>query len=382
MAITPYSDLTTQGILSSHISGLSHSVNKIERILNMKTKSATFDLFPITNQQEVSLRYRIYEGEIRNWTSFELKRNNVIVPSDEYEAQPSFGVVVFNSPQSQNDRITVSATYIDSESEKINKIESDISNIVGNQINPTEFQNLKTDMANAKSNISINSEDITTLEQDIETLNTRIDNLPTGGGSTGSINKEFETPLTPGPNLFLNIIPGKTISDLSISTDLLMAAGKIDAMPIIVEKRTKISRLSIDGAIGTSSGEMILGIYSNADIEPAQLISETEPFSISAGEIIKPLKSPAYLDVGIYWLARWASTGISLDGHSWDNTVHIPIAPMPSSWMDGSGDIVGVRSGVISGLTSLPEIFPPCSTTAGESKYLAREDLGTVYALR
>jgi hypothetical protein len=41
MAKTPFKDLGSVEILSGHISGLQHALNKIEEVLNMRTNVAT-----------------------------------------------------------------------------------------------------------------------------------------------------------------------------------------------------------------------------------------------------------------------------------------------------------------------------------------------------
>ncbi len=116
MAKTPYSDLTSETILAAHISGLQHSINKIEETLNMKVASVTGHVLnPVTDQDDLTLRYRIYEGTIRNWLDNPvpiIKRNGQVVPSSEYVISPEHGVVVFNVQQKNTDQITVDCQYV------------------------------------------------------------------------------------------------------------------------------------------------------------------------------------------------------------------------------------------------------------------------------
>lgn len=353
MAKTPYTDLTTQDILSAHISGLSHSVNKIEEVLNMSTDTATITLTPVANQDDLSLRYRIYEGSIRNWTAFTVKRNGNIVPAAEYVAQPAFGVVVFNAQQNESDQISVDITYIDESSTRIETIESNISD-------------LQTDVTDLNNNI-------TDLEADISDFQSKL--LVHGYGQQFPLNGQKTT--------WLNVMPGKTAADLVPATNILMAAGTIDAYPIFIETRTTISRMRVDLNSTSAAATMILGIYKDKDAQPGELVASTAAFARSIGENIVDLAAPITLDVGIYWVARYQSAGIRLDGHSWNNQVHINFAPVNGALMNGTGDIIGVRSSSLgTGLTTLPDPFPAVGAGASDSKYLARTDLGTVYALR
>src|SRR5699024_11058224 len=126
MAHTPYKDLLSQDILSAHISGLAHSIIKIEKVLNMKTKKESFSLSPVNDQDDFSYHYRIYEGTNRNWLDgYIVKRDGKEVSSDEYEAQGEFGVVVFHENQTPNSNISVEATYIIPQSTKIDTISRD-----------------------------------------------------------------------------------------------------------------------------------------------------------------------------------------------------------------------------------------------------------------
>ena len=68
MAKTPYHDLSTQDILSAHISGLQHDIGKLQEVLDLQTAEVSgHELEPVNDQQDPALRYRIYEGSIRGW---------------------------------------------------------------------------------------------------------------------------------------------------------------------------------------------------------------------------------------------------------------------------------------------------------------------------
>ncbi len=116
MSKTPFDDLGSTEILSAHISGLQHAVNKIESALNMGTATAAgHPLAPVTDQVDPSLHYRIYEGSIRNWMITPapvVKRNGVAVPDSEYTLLAAYGAVIFTSQQQPADSITVDMTYL------------------------------------------------------------------------------------------------------------------------------------------------------------------------------------------------------------------------------------------------------------------------------
>lgn len=126
MAKTPYSDVGSEDILSAHLSGLQHDINKIQEVLNMKTAEArNFELKPVTDQDDPSLRFRIYEGDLRNWLLDPLPviyRNGVRVNESQYELKAPYGAIVFKTQQKASDRITADFTYVIGESDVIGNV--------------------------------------------------------------------------------------------------------------------------------------------------------------------------------------------------------------------------------------------------------------------
>lgn len=126
MAQTPFRDLKSEDILSAHLSGLQHSINKMESVLNMKTRSAAgHALTPVTDQEEPSVRYRIYEGTIRNWLESpvpKIYRNGEQVSSEEYQLQAAYGVIVFWEQQAPDDTITADFEYIEARSSALEEV--------------------------------------------------------------------------------------------------------------------------------------------------------------------------------------------------------------------------------------------------------------------
>lgn len=371
MAKTPYTDLSTQDILSAHISGLAHSVNKIEDVLNMKTVSVTnVTLNAVVDQQDTSIRYRIYEGSIRNWTAFTLYRNGTVVDAAEYTAQGGYGVVVFHTQQLPTDVITADITYIDASSTRLETIETNVStNTTDIGTLETTVSGLQITVSGLSTDVSTHETEITTLQQDVAALQS----APSGG---------VAIPLKHAPAEIVNVRPGKTLAETGTpSSSILMVAGKIDAFPVIVERRLKITKMKTVASYNTTSGNLILGIYKDENNQPGELISQTAAFAIAASTThIVDLTAPAYLEPGVYWLARYSSTGVRLDGHPFNADVHIILET--SQYMDGTGTPCGVRTASQGNtLTALPTTFPPVGAATTDSKYLARAYLGTTYAL-
>ena len=369
MAKTPYVDLSTEDILSAHISGLAHSINKIEDVLNMKTAQATFNLYPIDNQEEVSLRYRIYEGSTRNWTSFSVKRNGVAVSSTEYVASPAFGAIVFKSPQEKSSVIEVTATYIVGQSTKLESIQSSLTSNIG---------------------------EVSSQKLLISDLRTDVDELKAGGGSTGPAAPS----LTPAERGFLNlstekkrftnlrpdIIPDEKAG--RVASNILMAAFRIDAVPMILTEVTTFTKMSMSFNAASPTANNLMGIYSNKNVaEPDKLLASTAVARhgvVGTEDLIAPLKAPITLQPGMYWLARWHNDAVKMNGQFFNPLVHISInTPLSTcDYLENNEDGLcsGVRTQASTGtISSLPAVFPPIGT---ETKYLIREAVGTVYAIQ
>lgn len=363
MAKTPYIDLKSEDILSAHVSGLQHSINKIESVLNMKTASASgHDLTPVDDQDDPSLRYRIYEGTIRGWLNNPdpvIYRNGSAVDPGEYSISPGHGVIVFEQQQTSTDKITADFQYITDKSTRMDNVEADIGA-------------LDTRVVEA--------------EADIEELKKSSGGGSDNGGSGGSL---VPIPLKRSPKtLFFNIRPEKISSDLTKpATNILMAAGKMDAIPIIIDQRVMISRMRMIGGPGAPGGNALMGIYGDNQITPGDLLAQTNVFTHGAGTQNINLIEPVYLDPGLYWLVRWGAEGLRLEGYTYESDVHITFEGISNNLKDdNSGSysypVVGVRSPVLTGLTSLPDPFPPVGTGSDDSKYLCRMDIGTIYALK
>lgn len=371
MAITPYQKLGSQDILSAHLNGLQYGINNLESVLNMKTATKMGAvLTPVTDMDDTTLRYRIYEADDRNWLLTPapvIKRNGQVVNTSEYSIQPAYGVVIFHIQQNSSDVITADFTYVKAQSARLDAIEQDTAQI--SALN----QRLTTVEGN-----------ITTLQGTTSALNTRVSTLEASGGST-----IVKAPLDPNLLWLENAKSGKRLStDQNTATNVLMGAQTIDAFPFFVEYTVEIDAIrTVTSLTNTVSTQIIAGIYSNKNVAPDTLLSSTAPYDATApGEKIVNLQNTVKLDPGLYWLARYHSAGVRLDGYTSKNTdgttniIQIT-RPSSSSVINESGTngiIIGVRSASVGSLTTLPTTFPAISSTG--TKYLARDAFGLIQA--
>lgn len=346
MAKTPFNDIKSEDILSAHISGIQHAVNKVENVLNMTTATKTAHVMTaVKDQTDATLHYFIYEGTTRNWLTSPapvIKRNGVVVTADEYTLQAAYGAIVFNAQQASTAVITADFTHIDQTSGTIATIESRIS-----------------DLETATTGISENS---------------------------GTFNI--------GEEVYNNILPqiGSGIS-LRNATNVTVAGNRIDALPIIISQTVKISKMRISFSAGSTGANNLMGIYDNKNvIEPGKLLATTAVFrheSATGAEILEvPLLTPATLEPGIYWLARWANDGVKIEGQMFNPSVHIAInAPATQQGIIASQTALlamGVRTGSTStgAITTLPATFQSVGTSdTANTKYLVRDSIATIDAL-
>lgn len=126
-AITPYTDLGSEDILSAHISALQANINKLETILNMATSQViSRAMNPVADQTDQTLRYKIYEGVDRNWLTSpapQIYRNGTVVDSSEFTLHAAQGAVVFLNQQQSTDVITYDATIITGASNRLTGLE-------------------------------------------------------------------------------------------------------------------------------------------------------------------------------------------------------------------------------------------------------------------
>jgi len=323
--MTPFNRLRSEDILSSHINGLTSAVNNIEQTLGMRTVTISgHALSPVNDMNDITLRNRIYEGTIRNWTTFTVRRNGAVVAPDEYAAHGGFGAVVFHVAQNPAAAITVDATRVTNRSTVIEELSEDTENSLS-----------------------------TTVLQ------------PRNAWISGLIN------LT-DPH--------------SIATNITQAAQTIDAFPIYLKKDTILDRMrsTTTAAVTQPTTTMVMGIYrDNGNAFPSTLLAQTASFNAtSAGVNDYALQAGTVtLSAGLYWLARYQSAGVTLDGFRAIGIMQI-FDPTTAAHINGTTPMAfcqGVRSGTMGNITTLPSTFPALGTGANTSSYLKRDFVGGVW---
>lgn len=371
MAITPYPKLESQDILSAHLNGLQYGINNLENVLDMQTATKTGAvLTPVTDMDDPTLRYRIYEANDRNWLLSPapvIKSNGQVVSESKYDIQPAYGVVIFHTQQNSSDVITADFTYVKAQSARLDAIEQDTAQI----------SDLDQRLTTAES-------DIDTLQGTASSLNTRVSALEASGGST-----IVKAALDPNLLWLENAKPGKTLSTVqNTATNILMAAQTIDAFPFFVEYTVEVDAIrTVTSPTNSTNTQIIAGIYSNKNVAPDNLLASTAPYDATApGEKIVNLQNTVVLEPGLYWLARYHSASIKLEGYTsknTDGTTNIIQITRPNSSSvineNGvNGIIFGVRTTSLGSLTTLPTTFPAIS--ASGTKYLARDTFGLIQA--
>ncbi|MGG3737246.1 hypothetical protein [Aeribacillus pallidus] len=286
MAKTPYIDLKSEDILSAHISGLQHSVNKLEEVLNMKTSSVSgHTLVAVADQDDPSLRYRIYEGTIRGWLDSPapiVYRNGTPVDPSEYVISPGHGVVVFHDQQLSSDVITADFDYIVSQSATIESIQNDLSSLPGIQ---SDVSQLKTDIAMVAGGAA-----------PIDTLNVLI-------------------------NVDMWSHFKRSLASITGAQNVLVYGDTLDIFPFPVMQQMTFSEVGLQlGKHAASSTQAKIAIYAdNGEGYPGSLVFESAEMSWSGTvgtEVHEWQYAPANitLNPGLYWIARFNSADSQWDG--------------------------------------------------------------------
>lgn len=334
MTITPFVDVKSEDILSAHISGIQHAVNKIETILNMKTTSATGHvLLAVTDQEDATLHNFIYEGTIRNWLANPvIKRNGTTVPASEYTISPAHGVVVFKDQQNANDVITADITYVSGGSQTIDDI-------------------------NAKFAFRM-------------------------------VNPPF---IVPGAYITHSCVAPTVDTLAKINTDGTSpnscGSKTMDLFPFFVSQQTTFDQMMIIYEKGLGATNVRMGIYTAVNGMPGTLLAQTAPTSVPTDPVL-----PAYtlltaafasgdlvLPAGMYYLARWQDGDASIRGLMYKDTISLGTSfgyPITGGSQLGNPPRTygfgGFRATVDYGATGLPASPPAIGTGTADLKYLER----------
>ncbi|MGP9076771.1 hypothetical protein ACSYHE_13410 [Geobacillus thermodenitrificans subsp. calidus] len=286
MAQTPYHDLASQDILSAHISGLQHDINKMQAVLEMKTAQATGHvLTPVADQDDPTIRYRIYEGTIRNWLDNPapvIYRNGVQVNPNEYEISPAHGVVVFHDQQNSNDTISADFTYITNTSAWRQSIDGSIGSIPTLQQTVNRHAQL---FANNPSGVEpfypVSGTYVSHFRRDYNPIN-----------SDGSANVNSHVPA------FRILVYGNTI----------------DAFPFPVTTKTRFSKAAMKLNSASTDVPLRIGIYRDSGLRPSELLFQSPVITIPAAGGWGMVDIDWELEPGFYWIARHDGATAYYDG--------------------------------------------------------------------
>jgi hypothetical protein len=318
---------------------------------------------------DTTLRYRIYEATNRNWLTSPapvIKRNGTVVSASEYVIQPAYGVVVFNVQQAGTDVITADVTYVNSTSSRLSTIE--------------------TNIASNTSAVSANTSSISSLSGRVTTLEGGASTVASGyyPASTTLLNADVQS-------LYLNTVIGGAGSTAGAvaSTNITMASNTIDAFPVFIDAPMTFDRMRVTVGTSSVSANIILGIYTNANMQPAQLVAQTALTAITSASGVQTLNltSAVTLSEGLYWFVRYQSAGAKFDGFTYNTTNFLKIQSSTTANNNTTGattptNLLGIRTGTLSTLSALPSAFPAVGSGASDSKYLARDTFGVVYGIR
>jgi hypothetical protein len=321
MAKTPYKSLQSEDILSGHISGLQTDINKIQDVLDMKTsKRSGHKLNPVIDQEDPSLRYRIYEGTERNWLEEPqpiIYRNGEVVDVSEYTLYAPYGVVVFKEQQKSNDNITADFDYIEGQSSKIETIENDVSK-------------------NADNINQLNNE-IGTINDNVGDLDKRVKDLENSGGG-GELPSNYSILGGVEPFYMLsdsymshqkrNYDPvtdeGYNTLSHKPSFNVLVYGDTLDAFPFPVTSEMTFKKAGI--MLGNSSGSSVrvkIGLYKDTGrLYPGELVFQSPVITVEPD-------SWGYADIdvtipaGLYWIARHDGDTAYWNGLSDQSVIHL-----------------------------------------------------------
>lgn len=336
MAKTPFIDLKSEDILSAHVSGIQHAVNKLEEALNMKTATKTnHPLVAVTDQEDATLHNFIYEGTIRNWLTSPLiviKRNGVTVDPSEYELQAPYGAVVFKNQQNASDAITANFTHVINQAQAFTDVDTKIAKLV----------------------------------------------IPSGLQMPGTY--------------MTHAIGG--IKPATLATAVDAGSKNLDFFPFFVSNPMTFDQMMIMYAKNTGGTYTRMGIYSsNVDL-PYQLLAETgkvmnpgtDPVAPGFTMVTGTFSTDLVLQPGLYYIARWQDSGISYNGLNWNQAVNLGNA---FGTVSNASQFGGYREYGFGGFrvtadypNGLPATAPAIGSAASDLRYLERDNFASPWVRR
>ncbi|WP_233443869.1 hypothetical protein [Halalkalibacterium halodurans] len=279
VAKTPYRDLASESILSAHLSGVQHDVNKIQDVLGMKTDvKENHPLLPVTDQEDSTLRFRIYEADIRNWTTQPepvIYRDGTVVDPGEYELYPAYGAVVFVAQQHTDAEVTADFTHIIGEANILDDIAQ----------HAQEIEQIKENMQGPGSG----TEEAVIRVGGVEPF------YPVAGTYLSHYRRDYN-PI---------IESGYHTESHRPAFGILVYGNTIDAFPFPITRKTTFVRAGLCLRNGNGTVRAKVGIYADDGTgRPSNLIFQSPEMTIAADGGWGYADLQVELQPGLYWIAR------------------------------------------------------------------------------
>ncbi|WP_294402644.1 hypothetical protein [uncultured Clostridium sp.] len=341
MSKTPYTKLTSEDILSAHITGLGYAINNIETVLNMDTTTITdVQMDAVKDMSDSSDRYRIYECSKRCWLTSPapvIKRNGTKVASTEYAIQPAYGTIVFHQQQKSSDSITVSATVVNGTSAVIKRINDAIAEIK-NGITGGGSSSDGTTVATTEDSV------------DIGIVSRYITNSCDGGKVPDS--------------------SGYTSGGMAVPT------GTYEAFPFIIKAPCKVDHIRIE-----CMGASVSGVFLRACIYKADPVTGNPKEYVKRGKAKAEMSGAtgykyvyfdgANLEPGLYYIAMYFSGTSSVKGLKNANCIGLNLGDNYKSKINNSGNYPKISS--IRTASGQPADFPENTNFPTIQYYCGRE---------
>lgn len=177
-----------------------------------------------------------------------------------------------------------------------------------------------------------------------------------GLNSEGKINETF----FPVSLLLKKIGNSQYYSSPATSNSLTTAnllANTVYAMPLILDRKTKIDNLILSVTTATAGSSIITGIYNDTNLYPNSLIHDFGTNTSNTTGLKTYTKSiPLQLENGLYWLICISNLNVSIKGFNSNNMISILGFDNLLSNNPGLGYSIGRPFG------ALPIIFPASGT--------------------
>lgn len=271
---------TADSVIAAHMNGLGAGVNKLEELLDMDTDTQTgYQLTPVADQEDISLQYRIYEADIKNWLEEPepvIYRNEEEVDPDEYVVYPGHGAIVFHVQQQPGDVVTADFEHIVATSQRLDDMQSKTDQVDG----------LVTALGELGEQVGDNTEDIEDLNTRVEILE-NIESLSFPIYAVGSYKNAA--------------LIGDGASERNNNSGISLSANSLLVLPMFVPHTMTFN--SIGSNLLTPGGNYTnFGIWKdNGAGYPGELVHDSGPI-VSATTGLRTSSAEFTLEKGLYWI--------------------------------------------------------------------------------